>query len=306
LTYARAVSRRSELSRSLASIGGVRFGIRTLRPVPVRRNARRVSRWTASGVAALCLLASTAFAAKSAHELLTESEAKNGLATWNDRTAEARIESHAPGGATRTRTLELVESNEDDGAHRTRMIYRSPADSSGAVFLRTSTATGNPEEWVWTPQSRRARQLASDQADESGYGPELSYRDYEQLLRVLQWSEDESTATLAGEEAVDGGTAAIVEVVPRADDERFARYRLWLEPGSLRIVRAEMIDDDGTVRRRLNLRAYRVDGDRATPTEIEIVRLPAGDKSVIQLEEVRYDTGVPEKAFSLNRLMRGE
>lgn len=265
-----------------------------------------MSRRAASSLLALCVLASPSLAAKSARELLTESEAKNGLATWSDRTAEARVDSYAPGGAVRSRTLELVESIAPDGEHRTRMIYRTPADSSGAIFLRTSTSTGDPEEWIWTPQARRARRLASDQADESGYGPELSYRDYEQLLRVLRWTDEEATATLAGEEAIGDGTAAIVEVVPRSDDDPFARYRLWLEPASLRVVRAEMVESDGTVRRRINLGAPRADGSHATPTEIEIVRLPAGDKSVIRLEQVRYDTGVPDKAFSLNRLMRGE
>jgi hypothetical protein len=263
-----------------------------------------VSKWAASGLAALCLLASPSLAAKSARELLTESEAKNGLATWSDRTAEAQVDSYGRGGATRTRSLELVESTEAGGEHRTRMIYRAPADASGAIFLRTSKPTGASEEWVWAPQARRARRLASDQADESGYGPELSYRDFEQLVRVLQWTDAESTATLAGEEAIDGGTAAIVEVVPHADDDRFARYRLWLEPASLRLIRAEMLDERGEVRRRLNLRAYRAQGAHATPTEI--VRLPAGDKSVIRLDKVQYDTGVPDKAFSLNRLMRGE
>jgi hypothetical protein len=265
-----------------------------------------VSKPVATVLAALCLIASPSLAAKTGRELLAQSEGKNSLATWKDRTAEARIDSYGPDGAARSRSLELVESTEARGDHRTRMIYRTPADVSGAVFLRTTAPSGAAEEWIWTPQSRRARQIASDQADESGYGPELSYRDFEQLVRVLQWTDDEASATIAGEEALDGGTAAIVEVVPREHADRFVRYRLWVEPATLRVVRAEMLDAEGAVRRRLHLRAYRVDGDHATPTEIEIVRLPAGDKSVIRLDQVRYDTGVPDKAFSLNRLMRGE
>jgi hypothetical protein len=67
-----------------------------------------------------------------------------------------------------------------------------------------------------------------------------------------------------------------------------------------------MYDAEGAVRRRVHLRDYRTDGGHATPTEIEIERLPGSDRSAIRLEDLRYDAGVPAQAFSLNRLMRGE
>jgi hypothetical protein len=259
------------------------------------------------GAVLLLVLAASAPAwATTARELLTQSEAKNGLATWSDRQAELTVQSFGPDQAVRTLSVELVEAAGASGDHRTRLVYRAPADASGTVFLRTTPESGEPEEWLWAPQARRARRLPKGQADESALAPDLSYRDFEQVTRVLRWSDAEASASIVGEDPIDGGgTATVIEVVPRSGDP-YARYRLWLESGSLRVARVEMYDDEGELRRRLRLRGHTVAGAHTTPTEIEIERLPGADRSVLRLENLRYDAGVPEQAFSLNRLMRGE
>jgi hypothetical protein len=254
----------------------------------------------------LSLVAAPVSAATTAQELLAESEAKNGLATWRDRQAELHVETSGPDETVRTLSIELLEAADASGEHRTRMIYRAPADASGTVFLRTSPAEGEPEEWVWAPSARRARRLPKGQADESALAPDLSYRDFEQVTRLLRSSEARAGAAIVGEEPIEGGgTATVVEIAARSEGP-YARYRLWLESGSLRLARVEMYDEEGRVRRRLRLRSYETAGAHATPTEIEIERLPAGDRSVLRFENLRYDAGISDQAFSLNRLMRGE
>jgi len=260
-----------------------------------------------AGSAFLILAFAAAAAGTTARELIAESEAKNGLTTWKDRQAKLRVESFGPDHAVRELTIDLLEAPDADGGHQTRMVYRSPADTSGMIFLRTSPAEGEPEEWLWTPQARRARRLAKGTSDESALAPDLSYRDFELVTRLLRWDDTRASASIVGEEPIDaGGTATVVEVVPRSASSPYARYRLWLETGSLRLTRVDMYDGDGAVRRRVLLRGYRATGAHATPTEVEIARLPGNDKSVIHFEDVRYDVGAPAQAFSLNRVMRGE
>jgi hypothetical protein len=257
-------------------------------------------------VALAVLAVASPAAATTARELLAQSEAKNGLATWKDRQAKMRVRSFGPDQAVRVLSIDLLEGT-PEGGHSTRMVYREPADSSGTIFLRTTPEGGEAEEWLWVPQARRARRLPKAFADASALAPDLSYRDFEQVTRLLRWDDQRASASIVSEEPLEGGgTATIIEVVPRSGSDAYARHRLWLEAGSLRVTRVDMYDAEGAVRRRVHLRDYRTDGGHATPTEIEIERLPGSDRSAIRLEDLRYDAGVPAQAFSLNRLMRGE
>src|SRR5262249_4049725 len=136
-------------------------------------------------------------------------------------------------------------------------------------------------------------------------GAELSYRDLETLVRVLQWREADAEATLVAEESLDGRQSQLIELTPKGKELPYARYRVWLGTEDVRPYKAEMLDASGAVVRRLLLSDYAVIDGHATPQVVEIIAPGTNRRTVFRLRNVRYATAVPESAFSLGRLNRG-
>ena len=164
--------------------------------------------------AALVALAGPA-RALTGREVINTAQERNGFSTWHDRTVSATMETYDKGTLARTRELDISEQTDPRGEHRTFMRFTSPSDVQNTRFLHLSPRGDKDQQWLWAPSTRRTRRLGEAQRDENFFGADLSYRDLELLVRIQQWNDDESTATVVGEESVDGKPAYVVELVPK-------------------------------------------------------------------------------------------
>src|SRR5215510_7279441 len=121
---------------------------------------------------------------------------------------------YANGSLKRSREIDISEQTNPRGEHRTFMSFSSPADVQGTRFLHLSPRGTGDQQWLYAPATRRVRRLAESQRDENFFGADLSYRDLELIVRIQQWNDAESTATLeAGTETIDGKTCNVVTLV---------------------------------------------------------------------------------------------
>jgi outer membrane lipoprotein-sorting protein len=258
------------------------------------------------------LLAMLALSAQAAaltgREVIDQAQQKHGFSTWRDRTQSAQMQSYAGDTLARERTFDVAEQTDPHGDHKTFLHFTGPTDVQGATFLHLSPRRERDQQWLWTPGTRRARRLAEAQQDENFFGSDLSYRDLELIVRIQQWTDADSTATLLREEVVDGKPCHVVELLPGNDEFPYSRYRLWFDAADLLLWRVDVYDanDREQVRKRITLRGYeRVQGF-ATAMEAEVRNVPADTRTRMQLRDVRYDRGVSEDTFTLANLSRGQ
>lgn len=259
-------------------------------------------RWIAS--LALALLAAAPAAALTGREVIDGAQRRNGFSTWKDRTGAARMETYAKGALVRTRELDIVEQTDPRGVHRTFLRFTAPADVQNTRFLHLSPRGETDQQWLWTPATRRARRLGDAQRDENFFGTDLSYRDLELLIRIQQWNDGEATATLIGDEAVDGRPSRIVELVPKNEEFPYTKYRLWFGTADDLLWRVDVYEGD-TVLKRVSPARYEPIGAYQTAMEATIANLPADTRTRFVLRDVRYDTGVGEAVFSISNLDKG-
>jgi hypothetical protein len=262
-----------------------------------------IRRLTLASLAALLALAAQA-GAMTGREVIDTAQQRNGFSTWHDRTAAATMETWDKGTLARTREIDVTEQTDPRGEHRTFLRFTSPADVQNTRFLHLSPRDDKDQQWLWAPTTRRTRRLGDAQRDENFFGTDLSYRDLELLVRIQQWNDSEATATLVGEETVEGHPSRIVELVPKNHEFPYTKYRLWFGSDDYLLWRVDVYQDD-EVLKRVTPKKYEKIGPYQTAVESDIANLPANTRTIFMLRNVHYDAGVPEGVFTVSNLDKG-
>jgi len=243
-------------------------------------------------------------AAVTGREVIDTAQQRNGFSTWHDRTAAATMETYDKGTLVRTREIDVTEQTDPRGEHRTFLRFTSPADVQNTRFLHLSPRDDKDQQWLWAPTTRRTRRLGDAQRDENFFGTDLSYRDLELLVRIQQWNDSEATATLVGEETVDGHPCRVVELVPKNHEFPYTKYRLWFGTDDYLLWRVDVYQED-EVLKRVTPKKYEKIGPYQTAVESDIANLPANTRTIFTLRNVHYDAGVPEGVFTVSNLDKG-
>ena len=253
----------------------------------------------------LTLVATTApVAALTGREIIDTAQKRNGFSTWKDRTASATMQTYDKGNLVRTRELDVTEQTDPRGEHRTFLRFTSPADVQNTRFLHLSPRNDKDQQWLWAPGTRRTRRLGDAQRDENFFGTDLSYRDLELLVRIQQWNDDEATATLVGEETIDGKPCHVVELVPKNEEFPYSKYRLWFDTNDSLLWRVDVYEGE-EVLKRVSPARYEKVAEYQTAMEADVANLPAKTHTVFTMRNVRYDAGVGDGVFNVYNLDKG-
>jgi len=259
-----------------------------------------MTRWIAVGL--LSLLAVPAWAL-TGREVIDGAQKKHGFSTWRDRKVTASMATFANGDLTRSRDLDITEQTDPRGEHRTFMAFTGPADVQGTRFLHLSPRGAADQQWLFAPTTRRVRRLAESQRDENFFGADLSYRDLELLVRIQQWNDAESTATLGPEETIDGHRCHVVTLVPKNEEfPTYSKFVLWFGADDALLWRVDLFDTDGKVFKRITPKKYERIGEYATSMESDVETLPNQTRTAFTFRQVKYDGGVSESIFSVSNL----
>ena len=256
-------------------------------------------------VAGIVLLLAVQASALTGREVIDTAQKKHGFSTWRDRTVSSTMSTYADGDLTRSRELEITEQTDPRGEHRTFMAFIGPADVQGTRFLHLSPRGAADQQWLFAPTTRRVRRLGEAQRDENFFGADLSYRDLELLVRIQQWNDEESTATLGPEETIDGHRCHVVTLVPKNDEfPNYTKYMLWFGVDDHLLWRVDIFDTDPKLLKRITPRKYERIGAYATSMESDIETIPHKTRTEFTFRQVKYDAGVSEGVFSVSNLDR--
>ena len=212
---------------------------------------------------------------------------------------------YSGGDLVRTRDLEITEQTDPRGEHRTFIAFIAPHDVQGTRFLHLSPRGASDQQWLYAPNTRRVRRLSESQRDENFFGADLSYRDLELIVRIQQWNDDESTATLLPGETIDGKTCQVVELVPKNNEFSYTKYRLWFGKNDALLEQVEVYDDKDKVTKRMRLRDYQRIQNYATAREADVSNVQYDTRTRFKITNVRYDTNVDENVFTVSNIQKG-
>lgn len=224
---------------------------------------------------------------------------------WTDRTQRMKLHIVDGRGIERNRELIMRTLKRPNGEDKTSTVFIVPPEVRGTSFLQFAHKDRDAEQWLFLPALGRIRQISAQSKSESFMGTDFSYRDLELLTDVFEWSDDEATAKLVGNEQIDGRDAALIEVVPKKKDVGYQRIRLLLERNDLILRRMEFYGAGDTPKKRLRLDDVRDVQGIPTAFTLEMVQPPLNSKTDVTVADVKYNQNLPEDLFTTRALERG-
>jgi hypothetical protein len=128
--------------------------------------------------------------------------------------------------------LELIEQGDDDQLDKARITISAPTALRDTQLISWSSATGEDQQWLVTPRTRRTQRIADRGRQAAFVSSDFSYED------ILKWQVDDYDYTRGGQGPCPAGTCTIVDAKPRNRFSSYTRVKLYYDE-RLRISQVE-------------------------------------------------------------------
>lgn len=203
-------------------------------------------------------------------------------------------------GGERVRTVKTF-SRDFGKDKKSTMVFQEPADVRGTVFLNWEYNQPDREDdkWLYMPALKKERRISGASKNEYFMGTDFTYDD------MGDRNVDEDTHTLLGEERLRDRDCWKIEAIPVDPEDMYTRRVLWVDKEAHLILQGEYYDKDGLVKvyRALDVRQ---ENGIWTTFRSEMDNVSREHKTLMEINEIRYDTGLGEELFRVSALQRGQ
>ncbi len=190
------------------------------------------------------------------------------------------------------------------GNSRTLLRFFDPAEVRGVGLLSINQAPqsgqsgGSDRQWMYTPAIQRVRRIAAQERRQRFLGTDFTNEDMAE--RIL----DDFSYRLIGEgEIIDGRRTWKIEARPVSPDRsQYAWIYLWVPQDLPYATLVEMYDRQGQRLRILKASQLEKISGIWVARNLEMSSPVENTRTVLYIEEVRFNTGLKEDLFSQQSL----
>jgi outer membrane lipoprotein-sorting protein len=196
----------------------------------------------------------------------------------------------------------LVTAAKDYGDMvKSYMRFTSPPSIDGTAFLTWENDDRDDDQFLYLPELRRVRRIVSSQKDNRFVNTDYTYED------MKRRKVEEDNHQVLGSEQYNGHDCWILESVPKdGDDSQYGKRVSWVEKNSFVILKAHMYDKKGGIKKELNTGELKQIDGIWTIMESELHDRERDHRTLIKVEDVRYNTGVPDRVFTEQYMLHAE
>lgn len=280
---------------------------------------KTASRRRAAICASLAFLvtgASWAGAEDTARQILDRREALDeGPRWWSDRYQRMKVTVEDEGHKARHLELEAYDLRQHGRHQKSLVIFSSPAEKAGIALLGHTEGGKPASQWLYTPATRRVRQIANNVRMNRFDITDFTYHDLDVLTDLPHWKEDDARSSLQKPETVDGVSCYVIDLEPRLEHVAYYRIRLWLGRDDLVARQVELYEkpparglvaslfgtgsakDDQPVRR-FRQKDIRNVGAVPVAYRIEVESPAQHSRTIIDVADVGFNRGLTDPFFS--------
>ena len=207
------------------------------------------------------------------------------------------------------RVRQVTTYTKDKGRDMQRiMFFLAPADVRGTGFLTYDYYSGekDDDQWLYLPELRKTKRIASSDKSGSFMGTDFSYADM--TRRVL----DEWTYKILKEDEVRGNKVWLIEALPRdkavRDRYGYDKSVVFVRQDIFMGVRAvHWVHDGGQIKYLDMKRVEQIDGIWMG-TELDMKTTKGGEtlhRTVMKFSDVRFNQPLDDELFTVRRLEKG-
>jgi hypothetical protein len=243
-----------------------------------------------ASLAALVLAAAASAAELTADAIVSKA---NDAAYYAGADGQAKVTMTMSDG--RERVFVILRKNTTGKDQSFYVYFEAPADVRKMSYLVWKHPDGDDDRWLYLPSLNLVKRIAPGDKRTSFVGSDFLYED------VSGRGLDEDTHELV--ETTD--TRYVINNTPKdAASVEFASYKVWIDKDTFLPRKAEYLDRNGKVYRRVE--GVKVETIQGYPTVTESFAedLNTGSKTVNVFSDIRYDIGLNEQIFTERFLRR--
>jgi Outer membrane lipoprotein-sorting protein len=184
------------------------------------------------------------------------------------------------------------------GASKSILKFTAPAEVKGVALLVVNHPDRASDQWMWTPSLERDRRIALQDRSARFFGTDFSFEDLEER-DVSQYD-----YSLVGDEPLDGEACWKIESVPRqTKSSQYTRSIVWVRKSTYTFARIDNLIKDQVVRRLIYADMANVQGIW-TARRLEMSDLKTGSRTLLTLDQLRYNVPLNEEDFTVQALRR--
>jgi len=218
----------------------------------------------------------------------------------NDRVMSMTMKLVSKNGKERVREMTLY--SKDYGKDSKSLFYfDKPADVKGTGFLMWGydDPEKDDDRWLYLPALKQSKRISGSSKKDSFMGSDMSYDD------MGNRSVDEDTHKLMREESVEGNECWVIESIPKDGDSEYSRTVKWFRKDALLSVKEEFYDKKGDLLKTLHQSNISKKGECWVAHTMVVENVQDRHKTVLELFNVAFDTGLKDDLFRVATLERG-
>ncbi len=245
-----------------------------------------------------------AYSAQDARSIMEQVDARDD---GDNQTADLQMTLIDQNDNERKRTIKLF--SKDKGRDTWRMqFFLAPADVKDTGFLTYDYYGGDQDDdqWLYLPDLRKTKRIASSDKSSSFMGSDFSYADM--TRRVL----DEWDYKLLKEDLVDGQKVWLIETLPvsKAVEDRYGYKKsiVYVRQDNFMVIRAIHVLKSGNKVKYMEVKKIdQIDGIWvAVETWMKTTRNKRTlHRTILTMDDIKYNQDLDKSIFSVRQLEKG-
>jgi len=248
-----------------------------------------------------CLILSICVSAAAAAELTGRDIAQKVYNRDDGKDSYAKIKMLLIDKRGRKRLRTLITAVKEYGeVSKSFTRFYSPADIEGTAFLTWENPDGDDDQFLYLPALRRVRRIVSNQKKNRFVNTNFTYEDL-QSRKV-----DQDTHRLLKTETHEGHTCWVVESIPTdPENSQYGKRVSWIAQEVYIPLKIDFYDKRGRLaKRQINRNLKKIDRIW-TVFDTEMQDMKRKSRTLMRIDEIRYNRGIPDRVFTREYLKHG-
>ena len=220
---------------------------------------------------------------------------------WGDSESLLRMELRNAHGDQSSRELRTKALEVDGDGDKGLTIFDQPRDVKGTAFLTFSHALEPDDQWIYLPALKRVKRISSRNKSGPFMGSEFAYED------MASFEVEKYRYRYLRDETLDGQDCFVIESYPNDKNSGYTRLVTWFDKAEYRAQKIDYYDRKNTPLKTLRFSDFKQYlGQFWRAHRMEMVNHQTGKSTLLNIDEIRFQTGMSDADFNKNALKRAK
>lgn len=203
-------------------------------------------------------------------------------------------------GESSSQHIQILTLNDND-ITKTITLFLEPAKVRNTRFLTIENENGADNQWIYLPSLRKVKRIASGERDGSFMGSDFYYSD------MSIGNIDDAVYSIIEEVVFNQKGCWVIESIPTEDsDSSYGRIVSWVDKSTFLTLKIEYYDKDNITQiKELTIEDVKKVDNHWSPGKTTMLTLDTQHKTVLEINQVKYDIPIDSRYFTTNFLQNG-